>query len=87
MIPGAVSNLGGGGGYPGVRGGGELVVEQGHVGQDGEPVRRALRTRTPSAVARHVAHVQQRGDPEPQVRGLEGELAVSETKLSIDEIP
>ena len=61
---------------------GELVVEQRHVGQDGEPVRRrAPRTRVPSVVARHVAHVQQRGDAQPQVRCLECELAVSETKI------
>ena len=81
-LPGTVSSLWGRRGYPGVGGNPgvvcELVVEQGHVGQDGQSVRAALRT---SAVARHVAHIQQRGDPEPQVRCLECELAVSETKI------
>ena len=78
-LPGTVSSLWGRRGYPGVTGVVcELVVEQGHVGQDGQAVRAALRTRISSAVARHVAHVQQRGDPQPQVRCLEGELAVSE---------
>ena len=60
---------------------GELVVEQRHVGQDGEPVWRAPCTRVPSVVARHVAHIQQRGDAQPQVRCLKCELAVSETKI------
>ena len=59
---------------------GELVVEQAHVGQDGESVRRTARTRVPSVVARYIAHVQQRGDAQPQVRRLERELAVSETR-------
>ena len=59
---------------------GELVVEQAHVGQDGESVWRAPRTRVPSVVARYIAHVQQRGDAQPQVRRLERELAVSETR-------
>ena len=84
-LPGTVSSLWGRRGYPGVGGNPgvvcELVVEQGHVGQDGQAVRAALRTRVSSAVARHVAHIQQRGDPEPQVRSLECELAVSETKI------
>ena len=59
---------------------GELVVEQAHVGQDGESVRRTPRTRVTSVVARDVAHVQERGDAQPQVRRLERELAVSETR-------
>ena len=59
---------------------GELVVEQAHVGQDGESVRRAPRTRVPSVVARDVAHVQQGGDAQLQVRCLKRELAVSETR-------
>ena len=66
-IPGTVSSLWGRRGYPGVSGDPgivcELVVEQGHVGQDGQAVRAALRTRVSSAVAGHVAHVQQWGDP------------------------
>ena len=61
-IPGTVSCLRGRRGYTGVSGDPgvvcELVVEQGHVGQDGQAVRAALRTRISSAVARHVAHVQ-----------------------------
>ena len=84
-LPGAVSDLRGRRGYSRVSGDpgvvGELVVEQRHVGQDGEPVWRAPGTRVPSVVARHVAHVQQRGDAQPQVRCLECELAVSETKI------
>ena len=59
---------------------GELVVEQAHVGQDGESVRRAPHTRVSSVVARDIAHVQQGGDAKPQVRSLERELAVSETR-------
>ena len=59
---------------------GELVVEQAHVGQDRKAVRRAPRTRVSSVVARYIAHVQERGDAQPQVRRLERELAVSETR-------
>jgi len=83
-LPGTVSTLWGWRGYPGVGCGpgvvGELVVEQAHVGQDRESVRRAPRTRVPSVVACYIAHVQERGNAQPQVRCLERKLAVSETR-------